>query len=86
MWNMNKLKNYIVFNVVFCFFSWAHAGSFEDFFKAAAVDDESAVVALALRGFDLNARNEQGDPALIVALREDSLKVGSPQKTEKIVR
>ena len=75
MWNLNKVKKYIVFNV-FCFsVTWAQAGSFDDFFKAAAIDDESAVVALALRGFDLNARNEKGDPALIVALREDSLKV-----------
>jgi hypothetical protein len=53
----------------------ASAGSFDDFFKAAQLDNESAMVELALRGFDLNTRNERGDHALHVALREDSPKV-----------
>ena len=51
------------------------AGSFEDFFTAARNDNESAMVELALRGFDLNTRNEDGDGALIVALREGSTQV-----------
>jgi uncharacterized protein len=55
---------------------WAtFAGSFDDFFKAAELDNESAIVGLALRGFDLNTLNEKGEHALIVALRADSLKV-----------
>lgn len=86
MWNFKNIRNHIVFNVVFCFFTWAYAGSFDDFFKAAAIDDESAVVALALRGFDLNSRNEKGEPALIVALREDSLKVASFLLTQRSVQ
>lgn len=86
MWNFKNIRNSIVFNLVFCFFTWTYAGSFDDFFKAAAVDDESAVVALALRGFDLNSRNEKGEPALIVALREDSLKVASFLLTQRSVQ
>jgi uncharacterized protein len=86
MWNLKNTRNFIVFNVFFCFFSWVHAGSFEDFFRAAALDDESAMVALALRGFDLNTRNEKGDPALILALREDSLKVANFLLTQRSVK
>lgn len=44
------------------------------------------MVALALRGFDLNSRNEKGEPALIVALREDSLKVASFLLTQRSVQ
>ena len=86
MWNFNKVKKYIVLNVFLFAMTWVHAGSFEDFFKAAAIDDESAVVTLALRGFDLNARNEKGEPALIVALREESLKVVGFLLTQRSVQ
>jgi uncharacterized protein len=65
----------IVFQCIIAFGLPAHAGSFEDFFRAAAIDNESVIVGLALRGFDLNTRNEAGEHALIVALRQDSLKV-----------
>jgi uncharacterized protein len=86
MWNFKKIKNCIVFNVVFLLSFGSHAGSFEDFFKATAIDNESAVVALALRGFDLNTLNEKGEPALIVALREDSLKVANFLLTQRSVK
>jgi uncharacterized protein len=86
MWNFKKIKNCIVLNVVFLLSFGAHAGSFEDFFKAAAIDNESAVVALALRGFDLNTLSEKGEPALIVALREDSLKVANFLLTQRSVK
>jgi uncharacterized protein len=86
MWSFKNIKKCIVFNAFFCLSVWAHAGSFEDFFKATAIDDESAVVALALRGFDLNTRNEKGDPALILALREDSLKVANFLLTQRSVK
>ena len=69
-----NLKKNIVFNVFFVISMTVSAGSFEDFFKAAELDNEAALVALALRGFDLNTRNERGDHALHVALREDSIK------------
>lgn len=53
----------------------AMASSSDDFFAAVRSDNESAVVALTLRGFDLNTRNEQGETALLIALRDGSLKV-----------
>lgn len=86
MWNFKKLRNGIVFNTVFFLFFGVNAGSFEDFFKATAIDDESAVVALALRGFDLNTRNDKGEPALILALREDSLRVADFLLTQRSVK
>ena len=44
------------------------------------------MVALALRGFDLNTRNEQGDSGLIVALREGSMKVAGFLLTQRSVK
>jgi uncharacterized protein len=86
MIHFKKLKNLIVFNVVLLFSLWAQAGSFDDFFKAAAIDNESVMVALALRGFDLNTRNESGETALMVALREDSPKVVAFLLTQRSVK
>jgi uncharacterized protein len=86
MWNFNKVRNSIVLYAMFSVSLWTHAGSFEDFFKATAIDNESAIVALALRGFDLNTLNEKGEPALIVALREDSLKVAGFLLTQRSVK
>lgn len=86
MQSMKKLKKYLVFNVIFFFCSLGFAGSFEDFFKAVELDNESAVVALALRGFDLNSQNEKGDSGLHVGLREGSLKVVNFLLTQNAVR
>lgn len=86
MKNFRNPKNLVGLFVFFLHFSVAQAGSFEDFFKAATIDDESAMVALALRGFDLNTRNEKGDPGLIVALREESFKVVDFLLTQRSVK
>ncbi len=51
------------------------AGSFDDFFNAALTDNESAMVNLAFRGFDLNTRDDTGQSGLLLALRQGSLKV-----------
>ena len=48
------------------------ADSFSDFFSAVKRDDVSAVRQLAQRGFDLNTRNEEGEHALFLALRDDA--------------
>lgn len=72
---MKKWRNLIVLTGFVVAFSSAHAGAFEDFFAATRRDDESTVVKLVLRGFDLNTRDEQGNHALLVAIREGSLKV-----------
>jgi ankyrin repeat protein len=54
--------------------SSAVAGSYDDFFIALRNDNASNVASLLQRGFDPNARDPQGQPGLIVALREQSLK------------
>lgn len=61
--------------VVLICFSWAHAGSYEDFFRAIQQDDARAVQALLQRGFDPNTRDPQGLHGLYLALREPSPKV-----------
>lgn len=54
------------------FSSTLWADSFNDFFSAVKRDDISAVRQLAQRGFDLNTRNEEGEHALFLALRDDA--------------
>lgn len=52
--------------------SSAHAGAYEDFFRALDTDNAAGVVALLQRGFDPNARDPKGQTALYAALREGS--------------
>lgn len=64
--------------------SSARAGAYEDFFRAVGVDNAREVGSLLSRGFDPNARDEKGQPALTLALRDGSAKVvelllGHPQ-------
>ena len=74
---MNIFKKYVVLIVFFSTSSLLLAGTFDDFFAAARRDDESTIVKLALRGFDLNTLDEQGNHALLLAIREHSYKVAS---------
>nr|WP_241523082.1 ankyrin repeat domain-containing protein [Herminiimonas fonticola] len=54
----------------------AHAGAYEDYFKAAKLDDAATITSLLQRGFDPNTvESERGDSGLILALREKSMKV-----------
>lgn len=53
----------------------ARAGSYEDFFAAIARDDARAIAHLLRRGFDPNTRDPQGQPGLLLALRQGSLSV-----------
>ena len=55
----------------------AIAGSYDDFFKAIKSDDASTIQRLLTRGFDVNTVDSQGQPGLLVALREPSLQVAS---------
>ncbi len=55
----------------------AHAGAYEDFFKAVSVDDAGSVQALLQRGFDPNSRDEKGQVPLYLSLREGSFKVAA---------
>ena len=52
------------------------AGAFEDFFRAAKMDDAGQIAALLKRGLDPNLiEPERGDTGLILALREGSMNV-----------
>jgi len=53
----------------------AHAGAYEDFFRAVNVDNARTVNQLLERGFDPNAADEKGQVGLYLALREGSLQV-----------
>lgn len=71
-----KFAKKIVVSLTFSFLTsavWADAAA--DYFRAILRDNESAVIALTLRGLDLNVRNEKGEPGLTVALRQGSLSV-----------
>ena len=75
MFNFNNIKKCVVF-IGFIFLNgFTHAGSYEDFFKAVQMDDVRTVQALLQRGFDPNTVNPQGVPALMLAVKEPSLKV-----------
>lgn len=83
------MKNHIVFKLIFlllvCFASTLHANSFDDFFTAIKRNDVPALRQLAQRGFDLNTRNEAGDPALVLAIRDGSSAVANYLADEKTV-
>jgi ankyrin repeat protein len=51
------------------------AGSFDDFFSAIRNDNADVVNELLQRGFDPNTRDAKGQPGLMIAMREHSLKV-----------
>lgn len=75
MYCFNKIKNLIVFIGFNLFSFWVSAGSYEDFFKAVQFDNVRVVQGLLQRGFDPNTVNPDGVPALMLAVREPSLKV-----------
>jgi hypothetical protein len=64
--------------------SSARAGAYEDFFRSAVFDDARSAEALLARGFDPNSRDEKGQLALFICMREGSFKtaevlLASPQ-------
>lgn len=69
------MKKLFVLFAIFIASITAYAGPVDDYFAAVQQDDESVVVALALRSFDLNTLNAKGDSALLVALKLGSVKV-----------
>ena len=69
------MKKLIVFIGLYLFSFWVSAGSYEDFFKAVQFDNVRVVQGLLQRGFDPNTVNPDGVPALMLAVREPSLKV-----------
>lgn len=75
MYCFKYLKQITVLAAFYFAAAGAHAGAFDDFFSAARSDNESAMVNLAFRGFDLNTRDETGQSALLLSLRQGSLTV-----------
>lgn len=72
------MKHYIKFAfylLVLIGLSAARAGSYEDWFVAVKRDDPKAIVELLQRGFDPNALDPSGRPALFIALEEGAVKV-----------
>ena len=65
----------LLYIIVFISFSWAHAGSYEDFFRAIQTDDDAAVTNLLRRGFDPNTLDPKGQHGLLLAFRAKSAKV-----------
>jgi uncharacterized protein len=76
---MTKHFKYIVYLVVAIWFSGAHAGSYEDFFRAVNRDDDRSIASLLAQGFDPNSRDPKGQTGLILALRD-----GSPRAAEAL--
>lgn len=70
----NKVLQYTVTTVFLAIFGAAQAGSYEDFFKAIALDQPQTISALLARGFDPNTVHPDGTPALVKALQDQSFK------------
>ena len=66
---------YLTYLILVIGFSGARAGAYEDYFKAVSGNDAGVVQGLLARGFDPNSRDEKGQTALYLALREASFKV-----------
>ncbi|TFZ08236.1 ankyrin repeat domain-containing protein [Ramlibacter humi] len=71
---MRKYINFILQLIVLIGFSSAHAGSYDDFFRALKQDDPSAISGLLQRGFDPNTPAPDGQNGLFLAIRDGSLK------------
>jgi ankyrin repeat protein len=64
------------FAAIACLPGLAIGGAFDDYFKAVKLDLDGQVSKLLAQGFDPNAiEPERGDTGLILALREDAMKV-----------
>lgn len=72
---MRNNIRYLAYLIVAIGFSSAMAGSLDDFFAAIRRDDPQAVQTLLRRGFDPNSIAADGNPGLVLALRDGSLKV-----------
>ncbi len=72
---MRNYFKYAIYLIVSYGVSAAHAGSYEDFFRAVEQDDAQVVTTLVSRGFDPNTPDPQGLTGLFLALRLSSQKV-----------
>ncbi len=72
---MKRYFRLCIYLVVVISFLSAHAGSYDDFFRAVRVDNAGTVNELLARGFDPNAPDEKGQVGLFLALQDGSPKV-----------
>ena len=72
---MRKHLKFIVYLVLAFAFSFAHAGSYEDWFIAVKRDDPKALAELLKRGFDANTVDPSGRAGLFIAVQDGALKV-----------
>ena len=77
---MRNHFNKLLMLFVFIGFFSAHAGSYDDFFKALERDQADVMQELLKRGFDPNSPNPQGQPALIYAMQR-----GAPKAVDLLV-
>jgi ankyrin repeat protein len=71
---MRTYIRFIAYLVLASVFSFAHAGSYEDWFVAIKRDDPKAVLELLKRGFDPNTIDPSGRHGLFMAVQDGSLK------------
>ena len=71
---LTKYFKRLIYSLVAVGFFNANAGSFDDFFIAIRNDNVGNLSELLSRGFDPNTRNEKGQPGLVIAMQEHSLK------------
>ena len=74
---MRKYLRSAAYLAVAAWFSVAHAGSYEDFFRSIKEDDATTVASLLQRGFDPNTPSPDGLTGLYLALREPAPKVAA---------
>lgn len=70
---MTKYFKYFLYLYVFIGCSFSNAGSYSDFFNALTFDRPADVQQLLNKGFDPNSPSENGVPALIHALQNESV-------------
>lgn len=73
---MYGFKRFLYLIVLYSY-SISNAGSFDDFFTAIKQDDATVISSLLSRGFDVNTLSPGGEHALVLALRQPSLKVAT---------
>lgn len=71
---MTKWFKNVIYLIAALELSSANAQGDVEFFRALQLDNSNAVAGLLLSGFDPNARDEKGQPALLLAMREEAFK------------
>ncbi len=71
---MRRYLKFAAYLIVAVWVSSARADAYVDFFRALQIDNVQTVSELLAAGFDPNSRSEKGQPALLVAMREESFK------------